>query len=109
MNTNEEGLHVSPEGTITATGSEAVALFRITVVASGAALYLNTGLKPNRMYTPTRMRDVLNEATGSNAKSLVKALAAYVDALDAAGHPCTNDTVLRAVQGYATSTKGMTK
>lgn len=76
---------------------EAIDWLRLTVVASGAALYINSGIKPNRAYTPTRMRIVLNEATGSNAKTLKKALLAYVEAAEKAGQPVTNPLVLKAV------------
>lgn len=85
------------DGSISFDGPEQVALVRLMVIASGAGLYLNTGIKPNRMYTPTRMRDALNEATGSNAKNLKAALTAYVDAMDAAGVPCQNRQVLKAI------------
>lgn len=76
---------------------EAIAFYRATVIASGAALYLNTGMKPNRAYTPTRMRDALNELTGSKAKNLKAALSAYVEACADAECPITSPTILRAV------------
>lgn len=76
---------------------EGIALYRLTVIASGAALYLNTGMKPNRSYTPTAMRDALNAVTGSKAKNLKAALTAYVDMADEAGVPITNSQVLKAV------------
>jgi len=94
----QDGITHDPlTGSTTFTGKQAIDLFRSIVIASGAALYLNTGMKPNRAYTPTRMRNALNELTGSNAKTLKGALTAYVDALEAQGTPCTNQTVLRAV------------
>jgi hypothetical protein len=104
--TTANGLTLGPDSAIIADTPEAIALVRATIIASGAALYLNTGIKPNRAYTPTRMRDALNDITGAKAKRLVGALAAYVDARAAAGVPVTNPQVLKAVQGYAVSTKG---
>lgn len=98
MSHNTEGLFLDPAtGTISAVGPDAVALVALLTVASGAALYLNTGMKPNRAYTPTAMRDALNRATGSKAKNLKAALTAYVEAMDAAGRPVTNPSVLKAV------------
>lgn len=97
MNEKGNGLETTPDGTIIASTPEAIALVRATVIAHGAALYINTGIKPNRAYTPTRMRDALNEMTGSKAKNLKGALTAYVDALAAAGHPTTSATILKAV------------
>jgi hypothetical protein len=76
---------------------ESIAFYRMTVIASGAALYINTGIKPNRAYTPTRMRDALNQATGSSAKNLKAALTAYVDKAEEFGRPITNPQVLKAV------------
>lgn len=76
---------------------EGVAFFRATAIAHGAALYLNTGMKPNRAYTPTRMRDALNELTGSKAKNLKAALTAYVDACAEIGYVIESATILRAV------------
>lgn len=65
---------------------EAIEFYRVTVIAHGAALYLNTGMKPNRAYTPTAMRNALNAVTGSKAKHLRAALHAYVVACDEIGH-----------------------
>lgn len=76
---------------------EGIEFYRVTVIASGAALYINSGLRPNRAYTPTRMRDALNRATGSNAKNLKAALTAYVDKAAEFGQPITNPQVLKAV------------
>jgi hypothetical protein len=76
---------------------EGVAFFRLTAIASGAALYINSGLRPNRHWTPTRMRDALNGFTGSKAKNLKGALLAYVEMGDQRGYPVTNTQVLRAV------------
>lgn len=76
---------------------EAIEWFRYTVIASAAALYINTGMKPNRAYTPTKMRDILNSATGSKAKHLKDALLAYVEACENDGFPVTNPLVLKAV------------
>lgn len=76
---------------------EGVEFFRVTVIASGAALYINSGIRPNRAYTPTRMRDALNAVTGSKAKNLKDALTAYVDKAEELGQPITNPLVLKAV------------
>jgi hypothetical protein len=83
--------------TIIADTPEAIALVRATVIASGAALYINTGIKPNRMYTPTRMRDALNDIVGSHKpRNLKAALKAYVEAYEKV-QPMTNATILRAI------------
>lgn len=76
---------------------EGIEFYRMTVIASAAALYINTGMKANRAYTPTRMRNALNEVTGSKAKNLKEALRAYVAAAEVAGRPITNPTILKAV------------
>ena len=75
---------------------EGIDFYRQTVIASGAALYLSTGLRPNRMYTPTRMRDALNEFSGSKAKNLKTALHDYVAWRDTTSLPVTNPRVREA-------------
>lgn len=97
MSEKDKGLYLGPDSSIIADTPEAIALVRATVISHGAALYLNTGMKPNRAYTPTAMRDALNGITGSTAKNLKAALTAYVDARAAAGVPVTSATVLKAV------------
>lgn len=76
---------------------EGIEYFRMTTIVSGAALYINSGIRPNRHWTPTRMRDALNEFTGSKAKSLKPALLAYVEMAEVLGCPVTMPTVLKAV------------
>lgn len=46
-------------------GPDAVALFRAATIASGLRLYAKTGMRPNRMWTPTAM---LAAATGITGK-----------------------------------------
>lgn len=77
---------------------EGIAFYRGTVIASAAALYLNTGMRANRVYTPTRMRDALNEITGGKGKSLKTALTDYVNAAAKTDYPVTSPSVLKAVQ-----------
>lgn len=49
--------------TVAITGG-AIDLFRAKVLLSAMRLYLNTGMKVNRSYTPTNMRLVASEYTG---------------------------------------------
>ena len=50
-------------------GREAVEVFRAKVMASGLRLYAKTGMKPNRMYTPTAMMRCAAEITGRKFKA----------------------------------------
>lgn len=98
MNTQVPGLAIDLNtGTISATTPEAIDVVRGVVIASAAALYLNTGMKANRAYTPTAMRKALNGITGVEAKTLRAALIAYVAKCEQVGRPCTNPQVLRAI------------
>ena len=69
---------------------DAIAFYRATAIASAAALYLNTGMRANRAYTPKAMTAALNQISGSKAKSLKPALRDYVLHADKAGHPVTS-------------------
>jgi hypothetical protein len=88
----------SDEGSLTFDGEDAVAIYGAVVLESAAALYLNTGMTPNRAYTPTRMRDSLNAQSGSKAKNLRQALKDHVVWFEAAaGKAVNNPTVLKAI------------
>lgn len=87
----------SHDGTVSVV-QPSIPLLQATVVASGAALYLSTGMRPNRAYTPTAMRDTLNKISGSKARNLKAALKAYVEYAAEQGVPVTNPRVLAAVQ-----------
>lgn len=63
--------------------------FRLRVVASAMSLYLKTGMKVNRAYTPTNMTAVVSEYTGKTyARSRTGLEEAYADLLTIinAGH-----------------------
>ncbi len=45
-----------------------VNIFQAVVLASGLRLYAKTGMKPNRMYTPTRMLQTATAITGKPYK-----------------------------------------
>ena len=90
------GISTDSVGTISIE-APSVPLFQATVVASAAAMYLSTGMKPNRAYTPTAMRDTLNRISGSSAKNLKAALTAYVAYAAEQGVPVTNPRVLAAI------------
>lgn len=94
-----EGITTNPtSGSIMFDGPEAVAIYRAAVLESAAAMYLNTGMKPNRAYTPTRMRDALNDDSGSKAKNLKQALRDHVIWFETAvGKPVNNPQVLKAI------------
>lgn len=52
----------------TFSGPDGVGVFRAAVIASGLRLYAKTGIKPNRMYTPTAMLAAASGITGKNYK-----------------------------------------
>ncbi len=45
-----------------------VSVFQAAVLASGLRLYAKTGMKPNRMYTPTNMLKTVGAITGKTYK-----------------------------------------
>lgn len=45
-----------------------VEIFRATSIASGLRLYAKTGMKPNRMWSPTAMLDAASNITGVKYK-----------------------------------------
>lgn len=49
-------------------GPEAVNVFRCYVIGSAMKLYAKTGIKANRMYTPTAMLNAVHEITGMRFK-----------------------------------------
>ena len=46
------------------TTTEQINVFRAKVILSAMKLYLKTGMKANRLYTPTNMRNAVSEMTG---------------------------------------------
>lgn len=94
---DKSGIEPMPGGGVAFEGPAAVDVYRLLSTMSGAALYLSTGIKPTRMHTPTRMRDVLNGYSGSSAKNLKAALRDCVVWSEVAlGKPCDNPCVLEA-------------
>ena len=49
-------------------GPDAVALFRAATIVSALRLYAKTGMKPNRMWTPTAMLKAASAITGKTYK-----------------------------------------
>ena len=45
-------------------GREQVAAAQVIILAGALRLYLRTGMKPNRAYTPTAMRAAVSRITG---------------------------------------------
>lgn len=64
--TTSEIVH-GPGGT-TFAGADAVAIYRAVALRSGIAMYARTGMKPNRMWTPTAMLKAAGEITGKSYK-----------------------------------------
>jgi hypothetical protein len=66
------------EGTVFA-GKDQVDMFVLIVLKNGISLYLKTGMKPNRAWTPTAMRIKATSYTGieyaRSRKGLERALA----------------------------------
>lgn len=49
-------------------GPAAVSVFRAIVLANGLRMYGRTGIKPNRMWSPSRMINAAEEITGKKFK-----------------------------------------
>ena len=69
----------------TFTGQAGVSTYQAIVLKHGLKLYAATGMKPNRMWTPTRMLALASEITGKKFKrgqymEAHRALADWVDA-----------------------------
>ncbi len=56
-------------------GPAGVATYRAITIKHGLKLYMNCGIKPNRMWTPTAMLRVAGEITGKTYKRGQYALA----------------------------------
>lgn len=68
----------------TFTGPAEVQIYRAITVKHGLKLYKNTGIKPNRAYTPTAMMRVAKEITGAKLKArdyegAIKALDEWIE------------------------------
>lgn len=48
---------------------EGIARFQIVVIKNAIKLYRNTGMKANRAYTPTNMRNAAERITGKKFKA----------------------------------------
>lgn len=79
------------DGYATFVGEDAMRLFRVTVLRSAINIYLETGWKVNRAYTPTAMRDAATTVTGKaylrNRRGMVKAaadLTTWIEAMETA-------------------------
>jgi len=59
------------------TTPHSIEMYRMTVIHSAMKLYLKTGLKANRMYTPKNMLGVIEQKTGifypTSKKGMLKA------------------------------------
>ena len=55
-------------GAVVFSGRDAVEVFRAKTLASALRLYAKTGMKPNRMYTPTNMLAAASQITGTKFK-----------------------------------------
>jgi hypothetical protein len=62
-NTDDSFVRLS-DGATTYAGADAVTLFRAHMIRSAIRLWLDTGLKANRAWTPTNMRLAAERITG---------------------------------------------
>lgn len=76
MANDDSGVHVG-NGSTGFHGPDGVNLYRATALASGLRLYAATGMKPNRMWTPSNMLRAAGQLTGKAYKR-----GAYVEAAD---------------------------
>lgn len=89
-NPNDSYVSVSASG-VGFVGPDATALFAACALKSGMYLYLKTGMKANRAYTPTNMRTAATRYTGkqyaNSRKGLEAAMAdmqVWIDTMKAA-------------------------
>src|SRR4051812_28662227 len=81
-------ISVSPGGTCFE-GRDGVALFRAIALRSGLRLYAKTGMRPNRMWTPTAMLQAATGYTGQKYRrgqheKAAADLTLWIDAMRAA-------------------------
>ncbi|MCA1452857.1 hypothetical protein I6F35_06430 [Bradyrhizobium sp. BRP22] len=57
-----------PDGGITFAGPDAVALYAATTLWAALGLYIKSGIKVNRAYTPTKMLAAAGQITGKTYK-----------------------------------------
>lgn len=50
------------------TTPHSIEMYRMVVIRSGLKVYLETGMKVNRMYTPGRMVEAISQKTGKQYK-----------------------------------------
>lgn len=67
--------------TVIAEGREQVDGFRMLSIYHGIKLYLSTGMKPSRMWTPRAMREAASQITGKKYARSLKGLEAARDDL----------------------------
>lgn len=61
-------IHQHAHGATSFVGPKAVELYRATVIESAIRMYLKTGMKANRLYTPTNMLAAASQITGQTFK-----------------------------------------
>lgn len=67
----------------TVTGAESVNLYRAVLIKNALKLYIKTGMKANRAYTPKNMLAVVKEFTGVSFPNTAKGRQAALDAITA--------------------------
>lgn len=64
----KSSIHQTETGATVFSGRDAVEVFRAKTLATALRLYAKTGMKPNRMYTPTNMLAAASQMTGKTFK-----------------------------------------
>ena len=67
------------EGGTSFAGPDAVALYRAMAIRNAIGLYLKTGMKANRAYTPTNMRAAAGQITGKSYRGRSGLIVAEAD------------------------------
>jgi hypothetical protein len=70
--------------TVSFSGVRGVSTFQAIALKSGLSLFAKTGMRPNRMWTPSKMMALASHITGKTFKArdyngAVAALAAWID------------------------------
>ena len=86
--TDNSGVTVGAGGTMFH-GPDGVKLYQAIALKHGLKLYANTGMKPNRMWTPTAMLKLATSFTGKKYKrgehaKAAQDMTAWIDAMNAA-------------------------
>lgn len=64
----EDNINIGQNGGSSFTGQKAVNVFRLLALKSGLGLYLKTGMKPNRLWAPSKMVAAVTRETGKTYK-----------------------------------------